>query len=83
MSTRKMLLGNFPSGKLPPRKLLSRKILPTLKITLHKIFYEFFLSLILNFMEFFVLKDAATDMRYVARSKFSRSLVHKKNFSLI
>ena len=24
-----------------------------------------------------------TDMRYFARSKFSRSLVHKKNFSLI
>ena len=31
----------------------------------------------------FELKDAATDMRYFARSKFSRSLVHKKNFSLI
>ena len=29
------------------------------------------------------LKDAATDMRYFARSKFSRSLVHQKNFSLI
>ena len=29
------------------------------------------------------LKAAATDMRYFARSKFSRSLVHKKNFSLI
>ena len=29
------------------------------------------------------LKVAATDMRYVARSKLSRSLVHKKNFSLI
>ena len=29
------------------------------------------------------VKGAATDMRYFARSKFSRSLVHKKNFSLI
>ena len=29
------------------------------------------------------LKVAATDMRYVARSKLSRSLVHKKNFSFI
>ena len=29
------------------------------------------------------LKVAATDMRYFARSNFSRSLVHKKNFSLI
>ena len=29
------------------------------------------------------LKGAATDMGYFARSKFSRSLVHKKNFSLI
>ena len=26
---------------------------------------------------------AATDMRYFARSKFSRSLVHTKKFSLI
>ena len=30
-----------------------------------------------------IFKAAATDMRYFARSKFSRSLVHKKNFSLI
>ena len=29
------------------------------------------------------LKDAATDMRYFARSEFSRNLVHKKNFSLL
>ena len=28
-------------------------------------------------------KVAATDMRYFARSRLSRSLVHKKNFSLI
>ena len=28
-------------------------------------------------------KGAVTDMRYFARSKFSRSLVHKKNFNLI
>ena len=28
------------------------------------------------------LKGTATDMRYFARSKFSRGLVHKKNFSL-
>ena len=35
---------------------------------------------------FFLLLDvkgAATDIRYFARSKFSRSLVHKKNFSVI
>ena len=31
----------------------------------------------------FKLKGAATDMRYYARSKFFRSQVHKKNFSLI
>ena len=30
-----------------------------------------------------VIKGAATDIRQFARSKFSRSLVHKKNFSLI
>ena len=30
-----------------------------------------------------LLKGAATDMRYFVRSKFSRSLVHKKNFSLL
>ena len=29
------------------------------------------------------IKGTVTDMRYLARSKFSRSLVHKKNFSLI
>ena len=29
------------------------------------------------------LKGTATDMRYFTRSKFFRSLVHKKNFSLI
>ena len=29
------------------------------------------------------IKGAATDMRYFARGKFSRSLIHKKNFSLI
>ena len=27
------------------------------------------------------IKGAVTDMRYFGRSKFSRSLVHKKNFS--
>ena len=30
-----------------------------------------------------ILKAAATDMRYFARSKFSRSIVHKKKFGLI
>ena len=30
-----------------------------------------------------VIKGAVTDTKYFARSKFSRSLVHKKNFSLI
>ena len=36
-------------------------------------------------MEIFgkTVKAAATDMRYFARSKFSRSLVHKKKISLI
>ena len=29
------------------------------------------------------LTAAVTDMRYFARSKFSKSLVHKRNFSLI
>ena len=29
------------------------------------------------------IKGRVTDMRYFVRSKFSRSLVHKKNFSLI
>ena len=29
------------------------------------------------------IKGAVTDMRYFARSKFSRSLVHKKSVSLI
>ena len=31
---------------------------------------------------YFFIKVAATDMRYFARSKFFRSLVHKKNFIL-
>ena len=35
------------------------------------------------FHEVFVVKGVATDMRYFARSKFPRSLVHKKSFSLI
>ena len=30
-----------------------------------------------------LLKGAVTDMRYFVRSKFSRSLVHKKNFTLV
>ena len=34
-------------------------------------------------VESFLIKAAATNMGYFARSKFSRSLVHKKNFSLI
>ena len=29
------------------------------------------------------LKDAATDVRYFARSKLSRSLIHRKNFSVL
>ena len=29
-----------------------------------------------------IIKGTVTDMRYFARSKLSRSLVHKKNFSL-
>ena len=33
--------------------------------------------------ELAVFKAAATDMRSFARSKFSRSLVHKTNFDLI
>ena len=35
------------------------------------------------FWKTFTLKVAVTDMKYFATSKFSRSLVHKKNFSLI
>ena len=30
-----------------------------------------------------IIKVAATDIRYFARSKLSKSLVQKKNFSLI
>ena len=43
----------------------------------------------MNYQKFFfkscivTFKGAATDMRYFSRSKFSSSLVHKKNFSLI
>ena len=38
----------------------------------------------LNEEDFLInIKGAVTDMRYVARSTFSRSLVHKKSFSLI
>ena len=36
-----------------------------------------------TFLMLWSIKVAATDMRYFARSKFSRSLVHKKNISLI
>ena len=32
---------------------------------------------------FSIIKVAATDMRYFAKSKFFGSLVHKKNFGLI
>ena len=35
-----------------------------------------------NHVFFTSIKGAVTDMRYFERSKFSRSLVHKKNFSL-
>ena len=35
------------------------------------------------YQKLLVLKGAATDMRYFARRKFSRGLVHKKSFSLI
>ena len=38
---------------------------------------------IVKYFTFFSLKGAVTDMRYFARSKFSRSLVHMKNFNLI
>ena len=44
--------------------------------SLKNLYYHWFLSCK-------VFKGAVTDMRYLARSKFSRSLVHKKNFSLI
>ena len=49
-------------------------------------FYFFFSSCDHNIYILIVTRlfeAAATDMRYFARSKFSRSLVHKKNFSLI
>ena len=36
----------------------------------------------LSMMMLIYVKVAATDLRYFARSKFSWSLVHKKNFSL-
>ena len=43
---------------------------------------SYLISDIQDYFEY-ILKAAATDMRYFVRSKFSRSLVHKKNFSLI
>ena len=39
--------------------------------------------LLLKSLHLSFLKGAVTDMRYFARSKFSMSLAHKKNFSLI
>ena len=35
-----------------------------------------------SFVAEVTFKGAVADLRYFARSKFSRSLVHKKNFSL-
>ena len=46
----------------------------------------FSVSVIFGPLILFILvgfKAAVTDIRYFARSKFSRSLVHKKNFDLI
>ena len=46
----------------------------------------FCVSAIFGPLILFILLDfkaAATDIRYFAKSKFSRSLVHKKNFDLI
>ena len=37
----------------------------------------------ISFIDQFIIKGAAIDMRYFAKSKLSRSLVHMKNFSLI
>ena len=38
---------------------------------------------LLLILQYLLLKGAATDMSYFARSKFSMILVHRKNFSLI
>ena len=44
---------------------------------------KFYQGSFISEMEWAPFKVAATDMRYFAKSKLSRSLVHKKNFSLI
>ena len=45
--------------------------------------YKDLLPLLQAIYEDMTVNDAAADMRYFGRSKLSRSLVHKKNFSLI
>ena len=45
--------------------------------------FDFFITNHLIFTNQSGFKVAATDMRYFAKSKFPRSLVHKRNFSLI
>ena len=52
----------------------SRKV-----ISCYRVFSTFFLHYFVERL----IKGAAIDMRYFARSKFFRSYVHKKNFSLI
>ena len=53
------------------------------KISVFVICVETIIYLLLHNLHDCDFKGAATDMRYFARSKFSRSLVHKKHFSLI
>ena len=46
-------------------------------------FIKFIIASQRKSITFLSLKFAATNMRYVARSKFFGSLVHKENFGLI
>ena len=47
-------------------------------------FFLFFCKILFQSLLLYIgVKAAAKDMRYFARSKFSKSLVHKKNFGLI
>ena len=57
------------------------------KFSVDKCLYSFLLGFrrcrSVTFCNFSFLKAAATDMRHLARSKFSWSLIYKKNFGWI
>ena len=82
-----LFLHPSPSApKFSPFSILWDSISNTLLLIWKCSFYSLKLCFFLGFIykwSFLWLKVAVADMRYFSRSKFSRSLVHKKNYSLL